>query len=692
MSKKYLLEIGSEEIPARYVKDGLEQIRAGFENTFKEENINYDTIKVYSTPRRLTAIIEGLDERQEDIEKESRGPSKRIALDEDGNPTKALEGFMRGQGVKIDDIFYKEHKGEDYVFTRTVKKGKDIEDILQARVPEIIRNINFPKSMKWGGKDLRFARPIRWIVSIMENKVILFDLEGIKVSNVSKGHRFLGKDKIYINHVNEYIDLLEENYVILDQEERKEMIRFASERLAKEKGGNISKDEVLLDEVTNLVEYPTPIIGRIKKEYLELPKDVVTTTMKEHLRYFPVLDDKGRLSPYFVTVRNGNDDYIDTVIRGNEKVLDARLADARFFFEEDLARPLEDYVEDLKTITFQEKLGSLYDKSLRVQKLCKRIGDNLGVREETKDNLKRASYLSKADLPSKMVMEFTELQGKMGMEYAERSGENQVVSLALFEQYLPRYSGDRLPSTTAGSILSIADKLDSITGLFAIGRKPTGSQDQFGLRRSALGIINIILDKKINMSLKELIDYSLYIYVDEQGLAFNYDKIEDEIMDFFIRRIKNMFSDKGIRYDLIEAVVHRDIDDIYDMKVRADQLNEWLENEDLTEVLTAFNRVATLGKDSETEEVSRELLAEEEEINLYNSFNSIEDELLEYIEQKEYNKALEILASLREPIDSFFDKVMVMVEDEEVKNNRLGLLRKIYNTMMKICDLSKIID
>src|SRR5699024_1743492 len=281
---------------------------------------------------------------------------------------------------------------------------------------------------------------------------------------------------------------------------------------------------------------------------------------------------------------------------------------------------------------------------------------------------------------------------KMGMKYAEESGENEVVALSIAEQYLPRYAGDDLPSTTAGFILSVADKLDSITGLFAVGIQPTGSQDRFGLRRNALGIINIILDKKINISLKELIDFSLYIYVDEQGLAFNYNEIEDEIMDFFMRRIKNMFSDKGIRYDIIDAVVHRDIDDIYDMKIRANKLSEWLDREDSSEALTAFNRVAKLGKDAEDNEVSRDLLTEDEEIRLYNSFNNIEDEVIEYIEQKEYDEALKLLASLKEPIDRFFDEVMVMVEDEEIKNNRLGLLKKIYNIMMKICDLSKIVN
>lgn len=691
MSKKYLLEIGVEEIPARYVNSALKQLNEGFDMVFKKENINYEKIDVYSTPRRLTAIIQGLDERQEDIEESVKGPSKKISFDEEGNPTKALQGFMRGQNVQLEDTFILDYNGEEYVYAKVKKIGKRIEDILIEKVPEIIKFINFPKSMKWGGKNLRFARPIRWIVSILENQVIPFELEGIQVSNITRGHRFLGSSNIVINKVEDYIETLRENYVIVDQNERKEIIKYGSERLAKEKGGKLIHDRELLDEVTNLVEYPTPIIGRIKDEYLTLPRDVVITPMKEHLRYFPVFDDKNRLLPYFITVRNGNEDYVETVIKGNEKVLGARLEDAKFFYNEDISNPLESYIESLKYITFQEQLGTLYDKTIRVQKLAEKIGNYLEVGEETEKNIKRASYLSKADLVTKMVTEFTELQGKMGMVYAKESGENEIVSLAIFEQYLPRFSGDDLPSTTAGAILSIADKLDSIAGLFAIDIHPTGSQDPFGLRRSALGIINIILDKKLNIALRDLIDFALYIYVEENGLAFDYNKIKNEIMDFFVGRIKNMFSDKGIRYDIIEAVINTDTDDIYDMKIKAIKLNEWLEKDDLSDVLAAFNRVATLAKNAKSSEIMRDLFTEDE-IILYDSYNNIEDKVLSLINKKEYDKALDLFATLREPIDNFFENVMVMVEDEKLKDNRLGLLRKIYDTMMLVCDLSKIVS
>lgn len=690
MSKNYLLEIGTEELPARLVGDGLDQLKNNCIKILSEQGIGFGKIQVYSTPRRMTLILTGLNNLTDNITETVKGPSKKIAYDSEGNPSKALLGFMRGQKIDLESISIEDYNGEDYVYGKVVKEQKDIKEVLELEMINLIKSIHFPKSMKWGGKTLKFARPIRWIVSILDEEIIHFNLEGIESSNITRGHRFLGNQNIVIKDVNSYMELLKENYVIVDQNERKEIIRYGSEKLAKEKAGNLSIDEKLLDEVTNILEYPTPMIGRIKEEYLKLPVDVVTTPMKEHLRFFPVFDDRNRLLPYFISVRNGNDEYTDIVIKGNEKVLGARLEDARFFYNEDIKNSLESYVERLKTITFQERLGSLYDKTNRVVLLSHKIGDYLEVGGETSKNIQRAALLSKADLVTKMVTEFTELQGKIGKEYAHISGENEIVSLAIYEQYLPRFSGDQLPSTTAGAILSIGDKLDSIAGLFAIGIQPTGSQDPFALRRAALGIINIILDKKLNLSLNELIDFALYIYVEENGLAFDYDRVKSEIMNFFLGRIKNMFSDLKIRYDIIEAVLSTDTDDIYDMKIRANKLNEWLNKEDVAGILAAFNRVSTLAEDHSSSEVKRDLLTEDE-IPLYDSYNNIESKALGFIQKKDYDKALDLLSSLNEPISNYFEKVMVMVEDENLKNNRLALLRKIYNIMMMVGDLSKIV-
>lgn len=691
MNNKYLLEIGVEELPARFIGNALAQLENNMKNLLKEQRIEYESIETYATPRRLVLIIEGLGDKQETIEEKIKGPAKGIAYDEKGNPTKALQGFMRGQGIDIDQISFQDYNGEEYVYANVVKNGKMTEDVLSKNMANIIKSIVFPKSMRWGGKNIRFARPIRWIVSLYNESVVPFDLEGIKVGNITRGHRFLGSSHIELNSVDEYFKILEENYVIVDQNKRKDIIKYGSERLAKEKGGNLLMDAELLEEVTYLVEYPTPLIGRIEDEYLQLPVDVVITPMKEHLRYFPVVDDKGRLLPYFITVRNGNEKHIDIVTKGNEKVLGARLEDAKFFYYEDIKKPLEDYVEELNNIIFQEKLGTLYDKTIRVQKLAEKIGNYLEVGQETKKNIERAAYLSKADLVTKMVDEFTELQGKMGMEYAKQSGENEIVSLAIYEQYLPRFAGDQLPTTTAGAILSIADKLDTIVGSFAIGIQPTGSQDPYGLRRQALGIINIILDRKLNLNLGDIVDFALYIYVDENSLVFDYENTKQEILEFFNGRIKNIFSDMGIRYDIIDGVLSTETDDVYDLKLRADKLNDYIENKGLEEVLTTFNRVINLGEKASSMEVKRELLVEEEEIELYEAFNSIEDKVITWLNKKEYDKALEQFIALREPVDNFFDHVMVMVDDEELRENRLSLLSKIAETMLMICDLSKIV-
>ena len=689
MSKKFLLEIGVEELPARYIEDAKSQLEENTKKALEKERIEFETMKLLSTPRRLTIIINGLSHAGKSLENVVKGPSKKIAFDQDNNPTKALIGFMKGQGVDLIDTYVESLNGEEYLYAKTSQEGKPLEQVLKDSLDGIIKNINFPKSMKWGGKNLKFARPIRWIMAILDDKVLDYELEGIKAGNRTRGHRFLGKSDIQIENIDTYEEILKENYVIVDESKRRDIIRYGMEKLAREKGGSVQKDEALLDEVTNLVEYPTPIIGRIKDEYLNLPFDVITTPMKEHLRYFPVLDDKHRLLPYFITVRNGDNQYEDIVIKGNEKVLGARLEDAKFFYKEDMKYHLEDYLEKLKTVTFHEKLGSMYDKTIRINKLAIKIGEYLQVGDETMKNLDRASYLAKADLVTKMVTEFTELQGKIGMEYAMQKGENEIVSLSIFEQYLPRYSGDDLPTTTSGSILSIADKLDSICGLFAIGIQPTGSQDPFAMRRGAIGVINIINDKKLNVSLMDLIDFSLYIYVEENGLACDYKKVRKEIVEFFMGRVRNLFLEKGISYNIIDSVINSGTDNIYDMKIRSEKIDQWANSEDIGDMLSSFNRISTLAIKGDSTSVKRDLLSPQG-ITLYDSYNNIEDKVDSFINKKEYDKDLILLSSLKQPIDNFFDSVMVMVDDMEIRNNRLALIRKIYLKMMKICDITYI--
>ncbi|CEP79511.1 glycine--tRNA ligase subunit beta [Paraclostridium sordellii] len=685
--KNYLLfEIGVEELPARYVNSAMEQLKLNIVKSFDENRITYDSVNVYSTPRRLTVVVDNICERQEDLEEEVKGPAKKIAVDADGNFTKPLLGFMKSKGIKEEDLYFKQVGKEEYAFGKIKQEGKLTSEVLKTVLPEAIKSMTFPKAMRWGGKNMRFIRPIRWMVCILNDSVLDIELEGIVSGNITKGHRFLGESEFEVNTLDEYLAKLKENFVILNQDERKSIIKEQCEEVAKSLGGEIELDEELLEEVTHLVEYPTAFYGEFDEDYAKLPKEVVITPMKQHQRYFPVLKD-GKLFPNFIAVRNGDSHRIDNVKSGNEKVLEARLADALFFYKEDTKKSLESYIEKLKTVVFQAKLGTVYDKTLRIEKLANDILDKLnesGVKEDTL----RAAKLCKADLVTGMVFEFTELQGVMGREYAKVSGENENVAEAIFEHYLPRFAGDILPKTKAGIILSIADKLDSIAGFFAIGIQPTGSQDPYALRRQALGIINILMDNNLDISLKELVDLTLDNY---SFIEFNKEEVLNQIMDFFKDRIKNLFRDLGIRYDVIDAILSSNIDDIADMYARANALNSWIDKDELVEMLTAFNRVATLAQKAETDKVDINLMREEAEFNLYQQFQEIRSNVEHLLADKEYTKALDAFASLRPAIDNMFDSVMIMDKDEAIKNNRLAILKQIYDIMLNICDLSKIV-
>ncbi|WP_270941333.1 glycine--tRNA ligase subunit beta [Romboutsia lituseburensis] len=686
MSNYLLFEVGVEELPSRFVESTLGQIKSNLTKLFKENRINFNDIKTYGTPRRLTFVVEGISDKQSDLEEEVKGPSKKIAIDAEGNFTKPALGFMKSKGLKEEDVVFKTVGKDEYIFGTIRQAGCDTSQVLKTILPEAVKSVVFPKAMRWGGKNMKFARPIRWMVTLLNDNVLEVDLEGIVSSNVTKGHRFLGKSEFEVTSLEDYFAKLEENYVILDQVKRKEIIKKQCIEVAKSLGGEIEFDEDLLEEVTHLVEYPTAFYGEFDADYAKLPKEVVTTPMQQHQRYFPVLKD-GKLLPNFIAVRNGDDYKIENVKKGNEKVLEARLADALFFYKEDTKKSLESYIEKLKSVVFQAKLGTVYDKTLRIEKLSTDILNLLDLSNENEDT-KRAAKLCKADLVTGMVFEFTELQGIMGREYAKVSGENEAVSEAIFEHYLPRFAGDILPKTNPGIALSIADKLDSIAGFFAIGIQPTGSQDPYALRRQALGIINIIMDSKIDVSLKSLVELALENYT---NIQFNKEEVTAQMLEFFKERIKNLFRELGIRYDVIDAVLSSNIDDISDMNLRAIELNNWLQKDELVEMLTAFNRVSTLAQKSVSSEVSESLLKEDAEVKLYNEFKVIKEKVNELLNEKKYSESLDCFASLRPSIDAMFDSVMVMDKDEAIKNNRLGLLKQIYDTMLSICDLSKIV-
>lgn len=686
MNNYLLLEIGVEELPSRFGQTTLDQIENNLSKLLKEERINFDNIEKYATPRRLTFVIKNLADKATDLEEEVKGPAKKIAVDADGNFTKPALGFMKSKGLDTENVYFKQLGNAEYLFGTIKQEGKHTSEVLKNIVPEAIKNVTFPKAMRWGGKNMRFARPIRWMVALLNNEVLDIDLEGIKSSNITRGHRFLGEKEFEVNSVEEYFEKLDKNFVVLDQHKRKEMIREQAIEVAKSLGGEVELDEDLLEEITFLVEYPTAFYGEFDEEYVKLPKEVVTTPMKEHQRYFPVSKD-GKLLPNFIAVRNGDSNRIDLVKAGNEKVLRARLADALFFYHEDTKKPLESFVDKLQTVVFQAKLGTVYDKTLRIEKLSQVILNELNM-TESKENTLRAAKLCKADLVTNMVFEFTELQGIMGRDYAQVSGENEEVCQGIFEHYLPRFAGDILPETNTGIALSIADKLDSIAGFFAIGIKPSGSQDPYALRRQALGILSILLDRKLSVNLNNLINAALDNY---SNLEFNKEEVASQIVEFFVERVKNLFKDLGIRYDVIDAVLNNNLDDISDIHTRALELNRWLQKDELVEMLTAFNRVATLAEKATTDIVKEDLLKEDAEIKLYNGFKEIKSNVESLLLDKKYNEALDAFATLRPLVDNLFDNVMVMDKDEAIKENRLGLLKQIYSTMLTICDLSKIV-
>lgn len=686
MNNYLLFEVGVEELPSRFVSSTLEQIKNNLIRLFNENRIVFDNIETYGTPRRLTLVVKGISDRQSNLEEEVKGPSKKIAVDADGNFTKPALGFIKSKGLKEEDIYFKQVGKDEYIFGTIKQEGIETSEVLKTILPESVKNVTFPKAMRWGGKNMRFARPIRWMVTLLNDEVLEINLEGIVSSNVTKGHRFLGEREFEVNSLEDYYNKLEANYVVLDQDKRKQLIKEQCIEVANSLGGEVEFDDDLLEEITHLVEYPTAFYGEFDEKYANLPKEVVTTPMKEHQRYFPVLKD-GKLLPNFIAVRNGNDYKIEVVKAGNEKVLVARLEDALFFYNEDTKKNLESYIEKLKTIVFQAKLGTVYDKTLRIEKLSLDILESLNL-NNIKEDTSRAAKLCKADLVTNMVFEFTELQGIMGREYAKVAGENEAVSEAIFEHYLPRFAGDMLPQTNTGIVLSIADKLDSIAGFFAIGIQPTGSQDPYALRRQALGVLSILMDKKLDINLQELVNHALDNY---NNLEFNREEVSAQIMEFFKERIKNLFRDLGIRYDVIEAVLNTDINDISDMHTRAVELNKWLSTEGLVEMLTAFNRVSTLAQKAESSNINEELLKEDAEIKLYNRFKEIKVKVEELLKDKKYSEALDAFASLRPLVDNMFDNVMVMDKDNDIKNNRLALLKQICDTMLSICDLSKIV-
>ena len=684
---RYLLEIGVEEIPSDYIESTKKQLKEKFEKLIADNNLTVDEVRVESTPRRFAIFLENINRSENDETISVKGPSLAIAYDNEGNPQKPLLGFLRGQNAEISDIVIKELNGSDYIFVEKTQEAKSVAEVLKENVYDLVKSITFKRSMRWGGKSIRWARPIRYFLSILDDEVLEFDAEGISVSNITKGHRSLGSSRIVVDTIDDYEKLLKDNYVILSYKDRKDLILKGLNKINMEKGGEYMKDDDLLNEVINIVEYPTVLAGDIDTKYLELPKEVITTPMKDHQRYFPVLDDAGNLLPYFLLVRNGDNNHGENVVLGNKKVLVARLEDAKFFYDIDSKKPLADYVEDLKSLAFFEGLGSMEQKTQRLVDLSQRYLQDLNLGDDISKDLKKAAYLSKADLVTKMVIEFTELQGTMGRIYAKNSGEEDRVALAIEEQYLPKYANGALPKSIIGIVLSLADKIDTIVGLYAIEKYVTGSQDPFGLRRSALGVINIILKNNIKVDLKTLINDALLVYTEKNGLPFDYDLTMTKTLDFIKDRLKNMMIDEGLRYDVVNAVIKTDDTDLLSIYQKAKAVNDFVEEDD--ENISYFTRINNLCKDYSKKDINADLLENDLEKSFYQTILDLPAKTFQSVE--DYKQELANLANTRQVGNEYLDKTMINVDNEEVKNNRLAMLRTLSERIEKVFDVKEIV-
>lgn len=681
----YLLEIGVEEIPAAYVKGTKIQLEDKFKKLVKENNLEVGAIEVESTPRRYAILLRDIVADTSEKTVSVKGPSVKIAYDADGNAQKPLLGFLKGQGASIDDVIIREVKGVDYIFVEKKEVSKPLSEILRENVYDIVKSITFPRSMRWAGKSIRWARPIRWFVSLLDDEVLEFDAEGIEVSNVTKGHRVLGSSHLVIDKIENYEKLLKENYVILRYKDRKDIIVKGLNRLSSEVGGEYLEDEDLLDEVINIVEYPTVLLGDINKDYLSLPKEVITTPMKDHQRYFPIIDENKNLMPYFLLVRNGDLEFGDVVVTGNKKVLVARLEDAKFFYEKDLQKPLEAYVDDLDKLTFFEGLGTMKQKTERLVELAQRYMESLSAADDMKEPVKRAAYLAKADLVTNMVVEFTELQGIMGSIYALEAGEEQRVATAIRESYMPRSANDELPSTMTGIILSIADKMDTIAGLYAIEKYVTGSQDPNGLRRACLGIINIFIENSIDADLKKLANDALLAYTEKNELSFDYEVTMGKILGFFEDRLKHKLIDDGYRYDVVNAVLKLDSTNILRAYKKVKALDKFLEEDE--DLISYFIRIVNLAHDS-GDAIDEDLFETDLEKDFYETINNLGE-----FSKSNTNYANELLSlkATAELGNKYLDETMINVEDSRLRNNRTTMLNILAQRINNIFDVKEIV-
>ena len=680
MAKDLLFEIGAEEIPAGFMPNILGQLKQLAETKLNDAHLPFESIATYGTPRRLALIVKGLADTSAEISERHKGPSASIAYDADGNATKAAIGFARGKGLDVADLVVE----DGYIYAETKTAGVPAKDIVTDMLPQLITGLNFPKSMHWGNLDAKFIRPVRWLVALLDEEVIPVEFATVKSGNVTRGHRFLGADEITIKNAASYVDTLKENFVMVDQDARRELISKQLHDIAASKNASIVWDDDLLEEINYLVEWPTALCGGFEESYLALPDAAIITPMKDHQRYFPLVDQDGKLLPMFLTVRNGSDHSIEVVQAGNERVLRARLDDAKFFFNEDRKKPLIDRQDGLTKIVFQEGLGNLADKTERLLKLGRVFGEVCGLHEDAAVVLERATELAKTDLTTGMVTEFTELQGVMGKEYALLDGESPEVAEAIFEQYLPRFAGDVLPQTEAGKVLSIIDKVDNIVATFSRGLIPTGSQDPYALRRQTIGILNILLGSEWNISLRPIFKASMELL---NVPAEKQDELLGQVEEFFTLRLKNIFLDREVPHHVIDLLLSNNELSVADAEglVNALLANRIDEN---IELVQAYTRMYNLVKDVEYTGVNSDLLKEDAEKALFEAASKASEASLAAWEANDYTAVVAVPATLVPAINKFFEDVMVMDKDEAIKANRLQLVRLAYSVMAIIGDIS----
>jgi glycyl-tRNA synthetase beta chain len=683
MSKRdLLLEIGLEEMPARFISDTIHQLEQKVSAWFNDNKIAYEGLTSYSTPRRLALLLKGVSESQDDINEEAKGPAKKIALSESGEWSKAAIGFARGQGAAVEDIYFKEINGIEYAHVKKFIKGVATQELLP-QIKQVLTDLYFPKNMRWANYDLKYVRPIKWLVALFGSETVGIEITNVNTDRFTYGHRFLG-EKISIESPVDYEKQLLSQFVMVNANERKQAILSQLDNLMEEMDWHIPVDEDLLEEVTNLVEYPTVLYGKFEESFLELPEQVLITSMKEHQRYFPVKSKEGALLPFFVTVRNGDHMHLDTVAKGNEKVLRARLSDAAFFYKEDQKLQIDACLQKLSSIVYHEEIGTLSNKVARVRELANELSQLVKLNGEEQKYVDRAAEICKFDLVTNMVYEFPELQGLMGEKYALQKGEHQDVAHAINEHYMPRNAEDSTPASNAGAVLAVADKLDTIMSFFAIGKIPSGSQDPYALRRQASGIVQILNEKKWNISFEDMISISLELVEKSNILKKSAADIKVEVINFFKLRIKHLLQEKSIRYDIIEAVLGDKIGSVPSLIQKGELLEAKKMEPDFKENIESLSRVLNISnKVTKISPVNKALFENEYELELYKQVQQLEDILQSSTPEQYFGT----LTSLKSYINGYFDHTMVMVENEEVKTNRLSLLAIL---AQKILDFAKV--